>query len=715
MQKLISLTTLLLFSCNALLYADYNGYKAYLKGLLAQKNGKTDVAISEFERTLAYDENATTVYKDLALVYLQKGDTKKALENAKELQEKENDDVDTQMFAGSLFLSLNDAENARKCWERALEIDPKNEVATVYLAAYYSSDNKLEESVKYWTKYLEQQPESSEGYFQLGLAQERMGLFDKALDSYKKVTKLKPEAQEAYLARARVYENKKEFKLAIDEYKEYAKLFTGNPAILIYLGKCYYEEKNYEQAEEILLRAKEYVPNNITLNYLLGIVYEKQLKLDDSIDSFEFIVKHEPTAANYTRLGYYYSLKHDYKTAEKRFNKALNLEPLNSEILYLSALNYLDYEKYDEARKNLEKAVYLKPDYNDSKFFLAIAYDKTNHFDKAEQLIKEILETEPDNARAINYLGYSYVNKNINLDTAEQLLEKLIQMETTEPAYLDTLAWLYYRKQNYELAEKYILQAVNNQNTIFDKDLYEHLGDISIETDKIPQAYFAYSVAYDLGSSTAKNKMNLLKNKIPENDIAKITARRAIFNYKRISTLKAGYKLKINYAGGKTSSFLSALYARNTGLKVDVSPKFSFPGFSVLFKDDEIEFSPQAIRDSLNSEIILMFGFANTILSKEFIDILLNAKISFKGKNISYENDDIAVKINSKTGMFKTLSKKNSFDLKINSYKNFNKVSKVPGEMTFKMKTNKFKVVIQNTKLSIPEINEVKNFIEDKK
>ena len=110
-----------------------------------------------------------------------------------------------------------------------------------------------------------------------------------------------------------------------------------------------------------------------------------------------------------------------------------------------------------------------------------------------------------------------------------------------------------------------------------------------------------------------------------------------------------------------------------------------------------------------------MFGFANTVLSKEFINILLDAKTSFKGKNIIYENEDIIVKINSKTGLFKNFSKKNSFDLKINSYKNFNKVSKVPNEMTFKMKTHKFKVNLRNTKLSIPEITDLKILSEDKK
>lgn len=716
MKKIISVIMLLMFSLNTVSYASYDGYKAYLKGLLALKEGKTEVALSEYERVLSYDENATTVYKDLALIYLRKGDTKKALESIRILQEKESDNVDTQMFAGSMFLSLNDAESARKCWEKVLELDPKNESATVYLAAYYSSDNKLEESVKYWTKYLQQQPESAEGYFQLGLAQERMGQLDKALKAYKKVNKLKPEAQEAYLARARVYENKKEFNLAIEEYKEYAKLFTGNPAVLIYLGKCYYEEKNYTQAQEILLRAREYVPSNISLNYLLGIVYEKQGKIDDAIDVFEFIVKTESTAANYARLGYYYSLKRDYKTAEKRFDKALEKEPLNSEILYLAALNYMDYEKYKEAAKKLEKAVYLKPDFFNAKFFLAVSYDKLNNFDMAEKLIKEILEKEPDNARALNFLGYSYADRNINLDEAERLLEKLMQIEPDEPAYIDSAAWLYYKKQKYELAEKYILKAVSSQTKIFDKDLYEHLGDISVERGKLNQAYFAYGVAYDLGSSTAKKKMELLESKIHKTDIAQLTAKRAVFNYERIIALKAGYKLKLHYAGVTTSSYVSALFVRGVGLKFDLAPKFSFPGFSVIFKNGEINFQPQAVKDSLDTDIISMFGFANTVLSKEFVNLLTNNSVFvFKGKNIVYENSDIIVTINSKTGMFTKFSKPDYFDLKMKSYKNFNKVIKIPGEMIFKTKKNNFKADISVNKSDIPEIEDVTNFIENKK
>ena len=78
MKKISTLIlTAVLFFCESFAYANYEGYKAYLKGLLALKKGKTDVAISEYERVLSYDSDATTVYKDLAIIYLQQGNIQK--------------------------------------------------------------------------------------------------------------------------------------------------------------------------------------------------------------------------------------------------------------------------------------------------------------------------------------------------------------------------------------------------------------------------------------------------------------------------------------------------------------------------------------------------------------------------------------------------------------------------------------------------------------
>ncbi len=715
MKKTISLIIALLFCFESFSYASYNGYKSYIKGLLALKKGKPEVAISEYERTLSYDPDATTVYKDLALVYLQQGDVTKALDSAKKLQEAENDNVKTQMFLGSFYLSINEMLLAKQSWERVLELEPENEMATVYLAAYYYSDNKLKESIDYWTKFLEQQPESAEGYFQLGLTQEKLGMLDEALQSYKKVNEIKSEAQEGYLARARIYENKKEYKLAIQEYKEYSKLFSGNVAILTYLGKCYFEEKKYSEAEEVVLKAKEVAPNNVILNYLLGMIYEKQGKIDEAIDVFEYIVKLEPTASNYTRLGYYYALKQNYKSAEKQFDKALEKEPLNSEILYLAGLNYIDSKKFEKARDVLEESLYLRPDFVDTKFYLALSYDKLKNFNKTEQLLKEIIEVDPDNVKALNYLAYSYTEKTIHLDEAEEMLMRVLKLQPNVPAYLDSMGWLYYKKRNYELAEKYIFAAANAQPKVFDRDIYEHLGDISIELKKLSQSWLAYAVAYDLGSKTAKKKLNLLDKKFAQEkelqqEKYKVIAERAILNYHRIASLKAGYKINIKMKGLSVSSYMSVLFARKFGMLFEFPPKLSFQGGSVYVNDD-IEFYPQAMEENIPEEFTSMFDFAKIVLSNDFVSLIFSSQMQQKGKDVIYNNGDYTIKVDSGSGMFKEFIKKDSFSLTLNSYKDFNNISRIPSKATFIAEKTGFKCICDLTKSSTASVPDLQKFV----
>ena len=705
MKKIISLVITFLFCFESFSYASYDGYKAYIKALLSLKQGKTDVAISEFERTLSCDPDATTVYKDLALVYSQQGNISAALESAKKLQELEKDNVKTQMFLGAFYLSINEMLLAKIAWEKVLELEPENEMATVYLASYYYSDNKLKESIDYWTKFLEQQPESAEGYFQLGLTQEKLGMLDAALESYKKVNEINSEAQEGYLARARIYENKKEYKLAIEEYKEYAKRFSGNVAILTYLGKCYFEEKKYAEAEEVVLKAKEVAPDNIVLNYLLGMIYEKEGKIDEAITIFEYIIKKEPTASNYTRLGYYYALKQDFKSAEKQFDKAMDLEPLNSEILYLAGLNYIDSKKYNKAKEVLDSALYLRPDFLDAKFYLALTYDKLKNFNKTEQLLKEIIAEDPNNEKALNYLGYSYTEKIIHLDEAEQMLIKVINLRPNVPAYLDSMGWLYYRKKNYELAEQYIFKAINTTPKVFDKDLYEHLGDVSIELKKLSQAWLSYAIAYDLGSKTAKKKKALLDKKFAQEknlqkEKFKVIGERAILNFHRIASVKTGYKLNMKINKTTINSYMSALYVRKYGILFEFPPKLSFQGGSVYVNDDIIQFNPKAMEENIPEEFTSMFDFAKLVLSKDFITMLFSGTISQKGNNVIYKNSEYTITIDTKTGMFKEFEKKDSFNLKISSYKNFNEIANVPSKVTFTAKKTSFSCLCDLNKLS---------------
>ena len=90
--------------------------------------------------------------------------------------------------------------------------------------------------------------------------------------------------------------------------------------------------------------------------------------------------------------------------------------------------------------------------------------------------------------------------------------------------------------------------------------------------------------------------------------------------------------------------------------------------------------------------------------------MLAKASVSEKGNIITYSNDGVSVKINKKTGLFTELEKKDLFVLKISSYKNFNKISKIPDELIFTAQKTKFKCVIKLKNSAFPANKDFENF-----
>jgi len=702
MKKIIAIINILFFSFNILFASNYNGYKAYLDALLTAKKGDTEKTIQLYEKTLTYDKTAIPVYRDLAYIYLRKGDGQKALNIAQKLKDIDGESVQTNLFLGTFYLNANEMDLATKSWKKVLELDPKNETATVYLATVYSSDNKLKESLDYWKQYLQQQPESSEGYFQLGVIQEKLGMNKDAIKSYNKVNELKPDAREAYLSRARIYENQKDFKSAIKEYEKYIEVYPDNISILIYLGKCYFEEKRYKDAENVLLKAKKIAPNNLTVYYLLGMNYEKRANINKAIDCYEFIVKNEKNPAAFARLGYYYALNLKFDTAQEKIQQAINLDPLNYEFHYLAGLNYIDKKDFVSAKKELELALAVKPDFTEASFYLAMVNDKLDNFEEAEKILLELIEKDSSNVKAMNYLGYCYADRNIKLDEAEKLLNDVVKLRPNDPAFLDSLAWLYYREGKFKQAEQYIFKAIITEPRLLDAALYEHFGDISIELNKLPQAWLAYSVATDMGSDKTKAKVNLVSKKITDKEKNKVLNERALHNFIRIVSFKASYALTIKTSKIKTKTYMELLFSKGIVLRASFPAKLTIPAFNVFFTKDNIIFEPKSAENLVNDEIEQMLNFVNFVTSGNIIVLLQQAQTTQKGSKVTYKKDGYTVVINNKTGEILEVQKDDLCSVKITSYKKLNNFSKVPSKLFFKSLKSKFECEVVLKNLSFP-------------
>jgi tetratricopeptide (TPR) repeat protein len=110
--------------------------------------------------------------------------------------------------------------------------------------------------------------------------------------------------------------------------------------------------------------------------------------------------------------------------------------------------------------------------------------------------MKQIIEAEPDNADALNYLGYTYADLGENLDEAEDLIKRALELMPDEGYIIDSLGWVYYKKEMYPEAKEEIERALEISPE--DPMLNEHLGDIQYRLGNQAEALDLYHRAWDL-------------------------------------------------------------------------------------------------------------------------------------------------------------------------------------------------------------------------
>lgn len=111
-------------------------------------------------------------------------------------------------------------------------------------------------------------------------------------------------------------------------------------------------------------------------------------------------------------------------------------------------------------------------------FKYGILLERNEKTKKAEQIIKRSIDLSNNKYPYIlNYLAYLWVENNKNLDEAEQMLLQAVEDSNYEDgAILDSLGWLYFKKNNIELAEKWVHQAYLMEPA--EPEIIDHLSQI---------------------------------------------------------------------------------------------------------------------------------------------------------------------------------------------------------------------------------------------
>ena len=178
----------------------------------------------------------------------------------------------------------------------------------------------------------------------------------------------------------------------------------------------------------------------------------------------------------------------NYITAE--FNKIY--EP-NEKILFDIANFYKNSKEYEKAIKYYTKIINTLDDVSEMKSDLLYrrggSYERIGKHDKADEDLLYSLKINPEDAYVLNYLAYSWLERNYKISEAIEMLEKAYSSKNNDPYIIDSIGWAYYLVEDYLKAEKFLKRAVELMPD--DPIVNDHYGDILWKLNrKIQARYF---------------------------------------------------------------------------------------------------------------------------------------------------------------------------------------------------------------------------------
>ena len=476
--------------------ADKEAYLHFMNGLVMERKGNYDSALQEYRRTMLLDPQSVFVYKQALNLALHIGKVEEAEQWAEFVVRADSATADNWVLYGNVKWARGDLEGARAAYEKGAEMDPSSYEAFYQLASLWSSRDPGK-AVGYLEKYLELRPEdAAEVYYQIAVLHNAKGNTPEVKENLIKSKYADPYYPQPRYMLANFYEVKNDTEAALTEYTELIALEPKNIELFNHVGELYAGPalNNPEEAEKHFLKAWALDKTDATACFWLSVLSEQKRDYAAAAAYLENSAGLKDDAGLVLRLAYYYTQSGRYEKAVAMMEVASKKWPDNMEVAYFLALGYDDTHKTDKARETLRTILKKEPDNAEARMQYAVISERENDMAAAEESFRYLLVKKPNNANVMNYLGYSLADRGLKLDEAELLIMGAIALEPENGAYLDSLAWVRFKRGNIPGALDGIKRAV--KAVYDDAVIWAHAGDIYAAAGDHSRAWLAWKYSW---------------------------------------------------------------------------------------------------------------------------------------------------------------------------------------------------------------------------
>jgi tetratricopeptide (TPR) repeat protein len=519
----------------------HRAFDHFTKGDLYERTGDLEKAADEYRLALFYDPNSDEIRRSLAMILYDLGRYDEALDVALKIADQS---INDRLLIAGCYNGLDQSQRSIEIYEDIAKADSVPQFVIENLAKYYTFEKNEGKAEKYYRWLIENgdnvrlwrsewataliemdKPGKAENIYQamvdddsldygayLGLAGVKMyeGDTDAADSLYRYVANRNWENAQILSMLLPALVDINDIDMSLKVARQITELYPQDYLSLRRYGILLFTSENYTEADSIFARIIDSVNDDPVSYYYRGRIAQQKEEYARAETYYGQAIAVDDTMPEaWVNLALVRGLMENQEGALATLDSALIYCPADSvQILFYTGIYLTRQEKFAEAIGYYQRVLKASPDNIDARFNLAAAYERSGQYDEAENSFLEILEVDEDNAMVLNYLGYMYADQGIKLDKAEKLIKKALKIDPDNGAYLDSYAWVMYKKGKYKEALKYQLLALDASQDS-DAVLYDHMGDIYFALNKPQEAATHWEKALELDpeNEAIKNKL----------------------------------------------------------------------------------------------------------------------------------------------------------------------------------------------------------------
>ena len=327
-----------------------------------------------------------------------------------------------------------------------------------------------------------------------------------------------------------------------------------NTTLLLSQGKNWIESEKFDQFQKVFSCKN---PNDIISEFLFLIsnLYSSQdnfkksnfyLNLSNFLNprfifNLSLVAENQYLNKEYKKAGktlkkfnnkndifyFWYRIKKEAQILAKKKgeNESLNfivsefkkINSPNRKIIFDMANFYKNFKKYEEAIIFYTKLIDEFNDNLDIKKDILYrrggSYERIKEYSKSDEDLLHSLRIDPDDAYVLNYLAYSWLERDYKINQAIEMLETAYSLKSNDPYIIDSIGWAYYLTNDYIKAEKFLKRAVELMPD--DSIVNDHYGDILWKLNRKIQARYFWSNVLKM-EDVDEEMLNKINKKIIE-------------------------------------------------------------------------------------------------------------------------------------------------------------------------------------------------------